>query len=60
MDIVQELVGQSGFANLTVGNLVMFVIAAILIDLAITNSGTAATEGSVKVSAICTRHPMLS
>ncbi len=36
MDIVQQLVGQSGFANLTLGNLVMFVIAAVLIDLAIT------------------------
>jgi oxaloacetate decarboxylase beta subunit len=36
MDIVQQLIGQSGFANLTLGNLVMFVIAAVLIDLAIT------------------------
>ena len=36
MDIVLELVSQSGFANLTWGNLVMFVIAAVLLDLAIT------------------------
>ncbi|MEJ2206412.1 MAG: sodium ion-translocating decarboxylase subunit beta [Gemmatimonadota bacterium] len=35
MEIVQELLRQSGFANLTVGNLVMFGVAAVLIDLAI-------------------------
>jgi oxaloacetate decarboxylase beta subunit len=35
MEIVQELLRQSGFANLTVGNLVMFAVAAVLIDLAI-------------------------
>jgi oxaloacetate decarboxylase beta subunit len=36
MEVVQELISQSGFANLTLGNLVMFVIAAVLLDLAIT------------------------
>lgn len=36
MDIAIELLSQSGFANLTGGNLVMFVIAGTLIYLAIT------------------------
>jgi oxaloacetate decarboxylase beta subunit len=36
MEIVNQLLSESGFANLTLGNLVMFVIAAVLIDLAIT------------------------
>jgi oxaloacetate decarboxylase beta subunit len=35
MEILQELINQSGFANLTVGNWVMFIIAGILIYLAI-------------------------
>ena len=36
MDIASELLSQSGFANLTGGNLVMFLIAGTLIYLAIT------------------------
>lgn len=36
MDIVRTLVEQSGFANLSAGNLVMFVVAGVLIYLAIT------------------------
>ena len=36
MDIIIQLYEQSGIANLSVGNLVMFVIAGILIYLAIT------------------------
>ncbi len=36
MDIVNELIRQSGIANLHWGNLVMFVIAGVLIYLAIT------------------------
>jgi len=36
MDIVSELIRQSGIANLHWGNLVMFVIAGVLIYLAIT------------------------
>jgi len=36
MDIARELLSQSGFANLTGGNLVMFLVAGILIYLAIT------------------------
>ena len=36
MDIVIQLFEQSGIANLSVGNLVMFVIAGVLIYLAIT------------------------
>jgi oxaloacetate decarboxylase beta subunit len=36
MDIIIQLLEQSGVANLTIGNLVMFVIAGILIYLAIT------------------------
>jgi len=35
MEILQELINQSGFANLTIGNWIMFVIAGILIYLAI-------------------------
>jgi len=36
MHLISDLLGQSGFANLTGGNLVMFVIAGVLIYLAIT------------------------
>jgi carboxybiotin decarboxylase len=36
MDILVELARQSGLANLTVGNLAMFVVAGVLIYLAIT------------------------
>ena len=36
MDSIFDLIGQSGFANLTVGNWIMFVIAGLLIYLAIT------------------------
>jgi oxaloacetate decarboxylase beta subunit len=36
MDIFVQLLEQSGVANLSIGNLVMFVIAGILIYLAIT------------------------
>jgi carboxybiotin decarboxylase len=36
MEIAQELIAQSGLANLTAGNLVMYVIAGVLIFLAIT------------------------
>ena len=36
MDIASELLSQSGFANLTGGNIVMFLVAAVLIYLAIT------------------------
>jgi carboxybiotin decarboxylase len=36
MEIAQELIQQSGIANLTAGNLVMFVVAGVLIFLAIT------------------------
>ena len=36
MDIIIQLLEQSGVANLSIGNLVMFVIAGILIYLAIT------------------------
>ncbi|HEX9885666.1 MAG TPA: sodium ion-translocating decarboxylase subunit beta [Longimicrobiales bacterium] len=35
MDIVNELIGHSGFANLSLGNLAMFVVAGVLIYLAI-------------------------
>ena len=35
MDILQELINQSGFANLTIGYWLMFIIAGILIYLAI-------------------------
>ena len=35
MEVIQELVNQSGFANLTMGNWLMFLIAGILIYLAI-------------------------
>jgi carboxybiotin decarboxylase len=36
MEIAGELIGQSGLANLTAGNVVMFVVAGVLIFLAIT------------------------
>ena len=36
MHLISDLLSQSGFANLTGGNLVMFVIAGVLIYLAIT------------------------
>ena len=35
MEVLQELINQSGFANLTIGNWIMFIIAGILIYLAI-------------------------
>jgi carboxybiotin decarboxylase len=38
MDIFIQLFGQSGVANMTVGNLVMFVVAGILIYLAVTKN----------------------
>jgi carboxybiotin decarboxylase len=38
MDIVLELFRQSGLAQLTVGNLVMFVVAGVLIYLAVTRN----------------------
>jgi sodium ion-translocating decarboxylase beta subunit len=36
MEVITKLLGESGFAGLTVGNLVMFLIGGILIYLAIT------------------------
>jgi len=38
MDVVIKLIQQSGFANLSLGNLAMFVVAGVLIYLAITKS----------------------
>jgi carboxybiotin decarboxylase len=35
MEVIQQLVNQSGFANLTMGNWLMFLVAGILIYLAI-------------------------
>jgi Na+-transporting methylmalonyl-CoA/oxaloacetate decarboxylase beta subunit len=38
MDIALELLRQSGFTNLTIGNVVMFAVAGTLIYLAIAKS----------------------
>jgi carboxybiotin decarboxylase len=38
MDIAVELLRQSGFTNLTIGNIIMFAVSGVLIYLAITKS----------------------